>query len=400
MKPLLSLLLLFWFSALSAEEVDTVQHSVDYQLVVDEIRLSGDQAIANYSSDTAMEVGDLFSDLYFDLFEGKGMEQQIAMTDPGLKMELESYFNAVIGHAMREAPRERVEEAWITLRSRLQQTADQQASRVTDNSFTSLLLQSFFILLREGFEAMLVIMALVTYLRRTEPERVNIVWHGVVWALLASLLTAWVMTSIYEVSGAAREALEGVTMLIAAAVLFYVSYWLISKREADRWQQYINGQIDRAVEKGSFYALGFAAFLAVYREGAETVLFYQALALGSSGQTMALLSGFLLALVSLVILFYLMRSATMRLPIGLFFGVTAVLLYYLAFVFVGKGVLELQEARWIAVSPLEWAPQIEWLGLFPTQESLTAQLLFLLPLPVAWWVLTQRRKRAAATDVT
>lgn len=400
MKQLMALFLLLWFSTLSAEETETVQHSVDYQLVVDEIRLSGDQAIANYSTETAMDTGDLFSDLYFDVFEGKGMEQEIALTDPDLKMELESYFNAVIGHAMREAPKEKVEGAWVTLKNRLQATADQQKSNTVENSFTSVLLQSFFILLREGFEAMLVIMALVTYLRRTDPERVNIVWYGVLWALVASLLTAWVMTSIYEVSGAAREALEGTTMLIAAAVLFYVSYWLISKRESDRWQQYINGQIDKAVERGSVYALGFAAFLAVYREGAETVLFYQALALGSSGQTMALVSGFLLALVSLVILFYLMRSATMRLPMGLFFGVTAVLLYYLAFVFVGKGVLELQEARWIAVTPLEWAPQIEWLGVFPTRESLMAQLIFLLPLPVAWWILSQRRRKAAAADAS
>lgn len=398
MKQFISLLLLLWFGALSAEETGDAQHSVDYQLIVDEITLSGNQAIANYSAETAMDTGDLFSDLYFDVFEGKGMEQEIAMTDPGLKMELESYFNAVIGHAMREAPKDKVEGAWLTLKSRLQQTADQQAVSGADNSFTSVLLQSFFILLREGFEAMLVIMALVTYLRRTDPERVKVVWHGVIWALAASLLTAWVMTSLYEVSGAAREALEGITMLIAAAVLFYVSYWLISKREADRWQQYIHGQIDKAVKKGSVYALGFAAFLAVYREGAETVLFYQALALGTSGYTTALLSGFLLALASLVVLFYLMRSATMRLPMGLFFGVTAILLYYLAFVFVGKGMLELQEARWIAVTPLEWAPRIEWLGIFPTQESLLAQVLFLLPLPVAWWVLSQRRKKAVVAD--
>ena len=398
MKRLIALLLMLWSVATFGSVTENT--TVDFQSIVNEIQKAGDVAVENYSTETALDTGDLFSDLYFDVFEGKGMEQQIAMTDSGLKMELESYFNAVIGHAMREAPKEKVEGAWATLKSRLQQTADQQAVRGAENSFTSVLLQSFFILLREGFEAMLVIMALVTYLRRTDPERVKVVWHGVIWALAASLLTAWVMTSLYEVSGAAQEALEGITMLVAAAVLFYVSYWLISKREADRWQQYIHGQIDKAVEKGSVYTLGFAAFLAVYREGAETVLFYQALALGTSGQNTALVSGFLLALVSLVILFYLMRSATMRLPMGLFFGVTAVLLYYLAFVFVGKGVLELQEARWIAVTPLEWAPRIEWLGMFPTQESLLAQVLFLLPLPVAWWVLSQRRKKAVVADTS
>lgn len=365
---------------------------VDYRLIVDEIHQRGDRAVASYNTGEGMETGDIFSDLYFDLFEGKGMEQQIAIEDGSLKSELESYFNAVIGQAMRGASRKKVEAAWQTLRSRLDEVANRQSTaRVAD--FSGVMLQSFLILLREGFEAMLVVMALVTYLRRTAPDKVKVIWHGVGWALLASVLTAWLMTSVYQLSGAAREALEGATMLLAAAVLFYVSYWLISKREADRWQQYINTQIDKAVARGSLWALGFAAFLAVYREGAETVLFYQALSMGTQGQTSALVAGFLVALVVLVGLFWAMRSASMKIPMGTFFTATAILLYTLAFVFVGKGVLELQEARWVGITPLEWAPRVDLLGVFPTAEGVTAQLLFLIPALLGFYLLW--RKRAA-----
>ena len=306
MKKLLILLLLPLYA---------FAQDVDFDKINNKIQTLGNEAVTTYSNDNAMDVGDTFSDLYFDVFEGEGMEQEIALSDPALKTKLESQFNAVISHAMRSAPKVDVEKSWKVLSKSLQQTTDSHSPK--DGSFTGVLLQSFFILLREGFEAMLVIMALVTYLRRTNPEKVRIIWYGVYLALIASFATAYLITSVYEVSGEAQEALEGVTMLLAAAVLFYVSYWLISKSESTKWQKYINTKIDFAVEKGSAYTLALAAFLAVYREGAETVLFYQALALGASGQSMALVSGFALASVSLIILFFIMRSATMRLPMGL-----------------------------------------------------------------------------------
>jgi len=382
MKKLLILLLLPLYA---------FAQDVDFDKINNKIQTLGNEAVTTYSNDNAMDVGDTFSDLYFDVFEGEGMEQEIALSDPALKTKLESQFNAVISHAMRSAPKVDVEKSWKVLSKSLQQTTDSHSPK--DGSFTGVLLQSFFILLREGFEAMLVIMALVTYLRRTNPEKVRIIWYGVYLALIASFATAYLITSVYEVSGEAQEALEGVTMLLAAAVLFYVSYWLISKSESTKWQKYINTKIDFAVEKGSAYTLALAAFLAVYREGAETVLFYQALALGASGQSMALVSGFALASVSLIILFFIMRSATMRLPMGLFFSVTAILLYYLAFVFVGKGILELQLAHWVSSTPIESMISIEFLGIFPTIEGIVSQLIFLLPLPIAYWVLSRKGKK-------
>ncbi len=370
--------------------------SVDFHAVVGELTRQGDQILAGYRPENGMDTADAISGLYFDIFEGSGMEAAIGMQDPGLKSELESRFSKIIGLASRERAADQVVVAWQQLRTHLQQVAD--ARQPTGEDFWGLLVQAFLILLREGFEAMLVITALVAYLRRQGAGgQVRVVYHGTFWALLASLVTAWLFSVVLQISGAGREALEGVTMLLAAGVLFYVSYWLISKSEAARWQAFIHARINSALSRGSTFALGLAAFLAVYREGAETVLFYQALNGQANGQWWPLLAGFGLAAASLLLLYRLMQAASFRLPIGLFFTLTAVLLYYLSVTFAGNGVLELQEAGWLGITPIDGVARISWLGLYPTLETLTAQLLLIIPLPlaIAWWW-SQRRRAALA----
>lgn len=367
----------------------------DFRAVVTELSRQGDQFVAAYLPEKGMDTADAVSGLYFDIFEGSGMEAAIGMWDPALKSELESRFGKVIGLASRERAADEVRVAWQELRTHLQQVAD--AQKPAEDGFWGLLVQAFLILLREGFEAMLVITALVAYLRRQGAvDQVRVVYHGTAWALFASLVTAWLFGVVLQISGAGREALEGVTMLLASAVLFYVSYWLISKSEAARWQAFIHAQINSALSKGSTFALGLAAFLAVYREGAETVLFYQALNGQANGQWWPLLIGFALALGALLLLYRLMQAASFRLPIGLFFTLTAVLLYYLAVTFAGNGVLELQEAGWLGITPIDGFARISWLGLYPTLETLTAQLLLIIPLPlaIAWW--WHRRRSAPA----
>jgi len=395
---IVTLLLALPFFPLSAPVYAETQQ-VDFQHIVRQISLQAETAIATYKPEAGLDTADIFSDLYFDQFEGSGMELEIGMQDPGLKSELESLFSTVIGLASKQRPAVELQHAWSNLQQRLQETADAQPQSA-DSSFWSMLLQSFLILLREGFEAILVITALSTYLRRQNAvHQLPVIYCGVGLALLASLLTAWLLHNVLQVSGAAQEALEGITMLIAAAVLFYVSYWLISKSESARWQTWIQGQIDTALSKGSLFALGFAAFLAVYREGAETVLFYQALAGQAEDQSLALLLGFCAAAAALIVVYWLMRTASLKLPIGLFFTVTAALLYYLAVTFAGNGMLELQEAGWASITPVSGLPRITWLGLYPTLETMLAQLVVLSPLPFAlyWWA-RQRHQTADANN--
>lgn len=371
--------------------------TLDFAAVTAEIAASGDAAIAGYEPSTGLETADAFSDIYFDVFEASGMEAAIGAADAGLKTSLEAGFGKVIGLATQGAPAEQVTAAWTALRADLEETARARADAGT--GALAVLVQAFLILLREGFEAILVVGALIAYLRRLGAvDGIRVVWRGVWLALAASLVTAYAMVAVFRISGPDREALEGATMLLAAAVLTYVSHWLFARREAARWQSYIKEQVEQAVSSGQAFSLGFAAFLAVYREGAETVLFYQALLAGAPGQEMPAAAGFAAAAVALGAIYWLMRTASLRLPLGLFFGATAVLLYGLAFTFAGQGILELQEARWVAMTPLAGVPTIPWLGVFPTAESLAAQAVLLaLLLPVALGIL---RRRAAARATT
>jgi high-affinity iron transporter len=374
---------------------------VDLPAVAADIAQRGDASMTRYEPDKGMDTADAFSDIYFDVFEGSGMEAVIGLNDPGSKSELESLFSSVIGLASNGRPYPEVSQAWQVLRTRIESVAVNVAGKESEG-FWSTLLQSFLILLREGFEAILVITALTTYLKRQgEHEKLPFIYHGVAWALVASLLTAGLVSVVFEVSGTVQEALEGMTMLIAAGVLFYVSYWLISKREAARWQAYIRAKMNKALTRGSMLALGFAAFLAVYREGAETVLFYQAMAGQANGRYGALVIGILLALMALGSVYWLMRAASFRLPIGLFFMLTAGLLYYLAISFAGSGVLELQAANWVGITPLDWVPRIPWLGLYPSMETVLAQLALLIPLPIALgrWAWQRRHPVGVADNI-
>jgi high-affinity iron transporter len=369
---------------------------LDLIAVAAEIAQRGDAAMNHYHPGQGLTTAEAFSDIYFDVFEGSGMEAVIGIKDPGLKGELESRFSSVIGLASKGRPHAEVARAWQLLRTRIDSVAARLAGKPTEG-FWSVLLQSFLILLREGFEAILVITALITYLKRQgEDEKLPAIYHGVGWALAASVLTAGLLSAVFEVSGTVQEALEGMTMLLAAGVLFYVSYWLISRREAARWQAYIRTKINKALSRGSTLALGFAAFLAVYREGAETVLFYRAMAGQADGRYGALVIGIVLAVLALGSIYWLMRTASFRLPLGLFFTLTAGLLYCLAISFAGSGVLELQAADWVGITPLEWVPRVPWLGLYPSLETVLAQLVLFIPLPIALALWAWRRRQHAS----
>jgi len=239
--------------------------------------------------------------------------------------------------------------------------------------------QSFLIILREGFEAILVIGAVVAFLLKTgHRERLRSIWVGVVLALVASGVTAVILKTILGSIPASREIIEGLTLLVSVVVLFSVSYWLISRVEAAKWQQFIKEKVNVALEHGGGSALAFVSFLAVYREGAETALFYQALLNEGGNVAVPITLGILFGFVALAIIFTLFYRYGVRIPLRPFFAVTSVLLYYMAFVFIGKGVKELQEGNAIPATFITHFPTVDWLGLYPTWETLIAQLTLLI----------------------
>lgn len=238
--------------------------------------------------------------------------------------------------------------------------------------------QSFLIILREGFEAILVVGAVVAFLIKTgNRERLRSVWVGVALGVVASLITAIVIKTAFSAIPASSEIVEAVSLLIAVVVLFSVSYWLISKVEAAQWQKFIREKVSAALEHGGGRALMLVAFLAVYREGAETALFYQALFSQAAGSALPLMLGIVVGFTALAVIFVLFYRFGLRIPMRPFFAVTSLLLYYMAFVFAGRGIRELQEGNVLRMTHLSYIPSIAWLGLFPTVETVAIQAVLL-----------------------
>ncbi|HEX5437907.1 MAG TPA: FTR1 family protein [Gemmatimonadaceae bacterium] len=239
----------------------------------------------------------------------------------------------------------------------------------------SAFLESFLIILREGFEAILVVGAVVAFLIKTgNRERLRAVWWGAALGVVASAITAVILRTALRAAPASSEVIEGVTLLIAVIVLFSVSYWLISKVEAAKWQRFIRDKVNAALARGGGTALAFVAFLAVYREGAETALFFQALFNDGHRLAIPLALGILIGGVALAGIFTLFYRFGVRIPLRPFFAVTGLLLYYMAFVFAGKGVRELQEGNAVSITLVHWLPRVSAMGIFPTVETTLAQL--------------------------
>ncbi len=231
---------------------------------------------------------------------------------------------------------------------------------------------AFTVLLREGLEALLIVVAILAFLKKAGRTEVSVYVHGGwVSALAAGVLTWAAATFLISISGASRELTEGFGSLVAALVLVSVGIWMHGKSRADAWQAYIRDKMSNALSRRSAWFLFLLAFVVVYREVFETILFL--VALWSQGGHVALLLGVAAAALTLGLIAWALLGYSRRLPIGKFFGLSSILLAVLAVVLAGKGVSGLQEAGLIDLHPLSWIPRLDVLGVFPTWETVIAQ---------------------------
>ena len=238
---------------------------------------------------------------------------------------------------------------------------------------TTAFLGSFTILVREGLEALLIVIGMIAFLRKAERREVLPYVHaGWVGALLAGAATWAVATYLVDISGANREVTEGLSSLFAAAVLLSVGMWMHQKSVAGRWQTYLQTKMSSALSKKSAMFLFGLSFIAVYREVFETILFYAAL--WDQGNNGAILAGLAAGALALLGLSVLLLRYSAKLPLGKFFAVSSMLVAVLAVVLTGKGIAALQEAGWIGSYALA-TPRIDLLGIFPSVQTLLAQLI-------------------------
>ena len=334
----------------------------------------------------AGRVGDA-SDRAFDAYLAfEPIETPARARDPGVVASMEKLYGDFKAN-IRDNDIHGAERARDAIEATMPKVVD--LTQRTGSSWEAFV-QSFLIILREGFEAILVIGAVVAFLLKTgHRERLRDIWMGVALGLVASAVTAVVLKTLLGAMPASREIIEGLTLLVAVAVLFSVSYWLISRVEAAKWQQFIREKVTNALQHGGGKTLAFVAFLAVYREGAETALFYQALFDEGPRVALPISLGIVLGFAALAVIFTLFYRYGVRIPLRPFFSVTSVLLYYMAFVFMGKGVRELQEGNAMPITLIPGFPHIEALGLYPTWQTLLAQLvllaLFVFALAKTFW---------------
>ena len=259
-------------------------------------------------------------------------------------------------------------------------------------------LGAFGIIVREGLEAILVIAAIIAYLTKSGNGRnLKNVYIGAVCGVIASFIAAAILAwakQAFVGAGLAQEVIEGVTALIAVCVLFYVSNWMISKAEAASWSRYIDGKVQSSVEQGSAFALAFTAFLSVFREGAEVVLFYQPmLTEGNPGMVWA---GFGAGCVLLVFVYLAITKLSIKLPIKVFFTATSILMAVMCVSFLGSGIKELAEGNvfdlTLNVPGIPENDVIQIFGIYPWLETLLPQLILAIVLLVTFMIAHYRGK--------
>lgn len=342
-----------------------------------------------YSAGDRSAASDLALSTYLDGVEP--VEPAIAAKDRDLLVQIETAMAELRNRIGRGVPVAEV-EAQASAVTRLFDRAETQLGEARGDR-VSAFVGAFTVLLREGLEALLIVVAMIAFLRKAERQDVLPYVHGGwVAALVAGFATWGAATYLVTISGASRELTEGFGALLAAAVLVSVGVWMHGKSQADAWQRYIRDKLSRALSRRSAWFLFLLSFVVVYREVFETILFYAAL--WNSGAAGAIVGGAATAVATLAVIAWVMLRYSRKLPIGTFFAISAGLVAVLAVVLVGKGVAALQEAGLIGVSAVAGAPRIEILGLYATLQTLIAQLLVLAVL-VGGFLYNRRAARAA-----
>ncbi|MEM7331138.1 MAG: FTR1 family protein [Chloroflexota bacterium] len=369
--------------------------------LLDEVMIAVESGNYELAEDTRIEA--------YAFFE-TGPEVKLANRAPRLARTIEGIFWEGTGGEEGLAAMIRNEESPDTIEARIatlrERLAESEAFLAAETNSTVTIFSSAAIIIREGLEAVLIIGAIIGFMRQSAETRKYVWWvgAGVAAAIALSVLIWWGANTIFVISFSNRELLEGLTALVAVAVLFYVTNWLFQKVYVQDWMTFVKEQVGKALTSGSAMGLAFLGFTVVFREGFETVLFYQTLLFDSDPQAVGI--GFVGGLVLILIVAYLILQASVRLPLKPFFNVTTALLLIMAFNFMGKGFRGLQEAGYVNATWLSWMPEnlllIELFGIYPTVETTLAQLGFVLLVvgTFGWSLFQSRQKRvnSVATD--
>ena len=344
-----------------------------------------DQAYRAAADGRGQEGSDLVNKAYYQYYEKLGFEKNVMNAISGSRVSQVEYQFKETRMAMvgGESPK-KVKGLVDDLKGMLVTDAGILDGGAADsvNKWTTFLTsafgQAFIVLLREGLEAILVVAAIIAYLVKSGyKSKIRYIYWGILAGLAGSGLVAILFTLLFNGNGPEQEILEGVVALVAMVMLLYTSNWMLSKSSVDSWNRYIKNKTVAAISQGSVISLALLSFLAVFREGAETVMFYQAIFAMAPSGSKEIWTGFAAAAVVLVIIFVLIRFTSVKIPIRPFFVITSALMAIMVVIFAGGGVHALIEGDLVPATYLPGVPTSDWIGLYPYVQSIGAQVLAL-----------------------
>ncbi len=389
--------------------------------VASEMTVILDQAYEAAAAGKGDEGATLVNNAYYQYYEKLGFEKNVMNAISGDRVSQVEYQFKMTRKTMRDGGSDReIKQLVDDLKSWLVKDAailDGGASGNV-NGFTKLVTssagQAFLILIREGLEALLVVAAVIAYLVKSGNKRfTKWIYLGVVAGLAGSGLVAVLFTFLFGGSGPIQEISEGVCALIATLMLLWTSNWMLNKSSVEAWNNYIRNKTEAAVagaqskvESGQGLGLGMIAslamlsFLAVFREGAETVIFYESI-YSMSQDAHGMWIGGLAAAAVLIVIFLILRFTSVKIPIGPFFLVTSIVMAALVVIFAGGGIHALIEGDLIEGTYLSTVPTNDWIGLYPYVETITAQVIAAIAVVVLFvvgFIKKHRMKLAAQAE--
>jgi high-affinity iron transporter len=348
---------------------------------IDQIRLKLSEMLRLYGDENYEGALLTARSAYLDSYEA--VEIPLRPIDPDFTLEMEIKFAELRNLLQQQAPLQEVEEKVIEIRRGLDES-ERLVSGVGVVAPAIAFSTSFSIIFREGLESALIIGAILTYLQASRNTRFNKhVYYGILIAIVATAATWFVAQYLIEISGADRELIEAIAGLSAVAVLFWVSFWVLNKIETKKWIEFVKAKVWKATTTGSVIVFSALAFFTVYREGFETVLFYQAMLSFARYMELYVVLGMVIGLAVIVGVAILVNRIGRKLPLRALFALTMGIGAYMSIAFMGNAIRELQELGVISITPLFGiVPRLDinlatMTGIHPTLESIVAQLILL-----------------------
>ena len=398
--------------ALDAKKKRTTTTAKTWKDVADAMIPILDNAVKAYEQGDAAKGATLVNDAYYQHYEKLGFEKTVLSAISGNRVsEVEYQFKLSRSSMNTGKPVSEVKQYVEDLKTMLTTDAAKLDGGAADQEggalkfLTSAVGQAFLILIREGLEALLVVAAVIAYLVKSGNKQfTKWIYVGVVAGLAGSGVIAIIFTLLFGGAGEEQEIMEGICALIAMCMLLWTSNWMLNKSSVEAWNRYIRNKTESAVASassqveaghdvafGTVVSLAMLSFLAVFREGAETVIFYQSI-YTMSQDTKGMWIGGIAAAIVLVIIFLIIRFTSVKIPIGPFFMVTSILMSVLVVVFAGGGVHALIEGDLLPAMYLPGVPTNDWIGLYPYVESIVAQVIAAIAV-IALFVVGFARKR-------